>query len=639
MIPTITGVTTPYGAWPSPLSAAQVAAGSVRLAWPRLVGDEVWWTEGRPAEAGRNTVVRRTADDTVADVLPAPWNARTRVHEYGGNPWTADRGALVFAEFTDQRLYRLEPGAEPTALTSEPATPSADRYAELLVVGDEVWCVRERHADGTVTRAIVAVPLDGSGRVRELVHGNHFLAAPTLSPDGRMLAWIGWDHPQMPWDGTELWVARVESGNLGTPRRLLGGPTESVLQPEWSADGSLVAITDRSGWWNLVHVDPDDAAVTPLHPAGEEFGGPLWMLGTRWYAALADGSLLAAHGDRLGRLDPDGRLTDLDLPYTSYAMLHTDGTRVAAVASSPTSLPAVVVVDPGSSYDVIHPGSDVPVGPEWLSSPQRRTFRSSGGRVVHALVSPPVSPVATPPAGERPPYVVFVHGGPTAQASTGLSLDKLFFTSRGIGVIDVDYGGSTGYGRAYRDALRGEWGVIDVEDCGAAVRGLAEAGEADGDRLLIRGGSAGGWTVLAALTRTDTFAAGASYFGVADARGLATDTHDFESRYLDGLIGPLPEADAIYTERSPLSHVDELSCPVLLLQGAEDAVVPPAQAELFRDVLVRKGIPHAYLLFEGEQHGFRRAETVIAALEAELSFYGQVLGFTPPDIPALTLTR
>ncbi|HEX7355577.1 MAG TPA: prolyl oligopeptidase family serine peptidase [Mycobacteriales bacterium] len=631
-------MTIPYGAWPSPLAAAHVAAGTVRLAWPRLVGAEVWWTESRPAEGGRNAVVRRSADGAVGDVLPAPWNARTRVHEYGGNPWLVDRGALVFAEFSDQRLYVLEPGHEPVPLTPEPAAPSADRYAELLVVADEVWCVRERHAAGQVSRSLVAVPLDGSGHVRELLRGNHFLAAPTMSPDGRQLAWIGWDHPQMPWDGTELWVAPVDGGAVGTPRRLLGGPQESVLQPSWLADGSLVTLTDRSGWWNPVRVGPKGAA-TPLHPVDEEVGGPLWALGTRWYAPLASGSLLAAHGDRLGRLDADGTLTDLDVPAATYAMLATDGRQVVAVATAPTTSPAVVLVDPGGGYEVIHSAGGVPVGPEWLSVPERHTFPSVAGRVVHALVSPPRSPVAAAPDGDRPPYVVFVHGGPTAQASTGLDLTKAYFTSRGIGVIDVDYGGSTGYGRAYRDALRGQWGVVDVEDCVAAVRGLVAAGAADASRVVIRGGSAGGWTVLAALTRTDAFAAGASYFGVADARALATDTHDFESRYLDGIIGPLPEAEAVYAERSPLTHVDGLSCPVLLLQGAEDAIVPPAQAEVFREALVRKGIPHAYLLFDGEQHGFRRAESVVAALEAELSFYGQVLGFDPPGVAPLTLVR
>ena len=631
-------MTTNYGAWPSPLSAADVAAGTVHVSWPRLAEGDVWWVEGRPAEAGRNVIVRRLADGTMRDVLPAPWNARTRVHEYGGNPWLIAAGAVVFTNFDDQRLWRLDPGGEPLALTAEPAEPAGARYADLLLVGDEVWCVRELHEAGVVSRALVAVALDGSGHVRVLVTDTHFLAHPRVSPDGRSLAWVGWDHPQMPWDGTELRVATIDGGLVGAPRTLLGGPQESVLQPEWLDDRTLVATSDRSGWWNLVRVGLA-GDVTPMQPAEQEFAGPLWMLGMTWCARLDDGRVVALHGDQLSVISPYGALTDLDLPCTSWSpMLHTDGRRVVTIGGSTTAPPSVVVLDADGGCEIVHVSAEVGVGAEWLPIPTRRTFPSAGDRLVHALIYPPTSPVSRAPEGELPPYIVFVHGGPTSQASHVLDLEKVFFTSRGIGVVDVDYAGSTGYGRPYRDALRGQWGVIDVEDCVAAARGLADAGLADGGRLLIRGGSAGGWTVLAALTRTDTFAAGASYYGVADLMSLAQDTHDFESRYTDGLVGPLPEAFATYQERSPLSHVDGLSCPVLLLQGAEDQVVPPAQAELFRDALVRKQIPHAYLLFAGEQHGFRQAETIISALEAELSFYGQVLSFTPPLVPVLPLT-
>ena len=644
--------TTSYGAWSSPLSAAHVAAGSVVLSWPRFVGDasdsgdagaEVWWSEMRPAEGGRVVVVRRRADGSVQDVLPAPWNARTRVHEYGGNAWTVADGDLVFAEFGDQRLYRLADGGLPVALTPEPPEASGDRYAEPQAVGSEVWCVRERHREGVVTRAVVAVPLDGSGQVRELVSGSDFLAFPRLSPDGRHLAWVAWDHPRMPWDGTELRVAPVDGGRVGEPRTLLGGPTESVLQPQWLDATSLVAVTDRSGWWNLVRVDLD-GGTTVLREAAEEAAGPLWVLGLAWYSLLDDGRLVVRHGEHLAVLSPDGSLRDLDLPQTDWApMQDTDGRRVVTLAASATTPESVVVVDPdagpGGGVEVVHVSATVPVEAAWLPVPTRETFPSVDGRVVHALVYPPTSPEASAPDGELAPYVVFVHGGPTSQADGLLDLEKAYFTSRGIGVVDVDYGGSTGYGRPYRESLQGQGGVVDVEDCVAAARGLVDAGRADGDRLVIRGGSAGGWTVLAALTRTDAFAAGASYYGVAELVRFVQDTHDFESRYLDGLIGPLPESLALYEERAPLSHVDGLSCPVLLLQGDEDMVVPPSQAELFRDALVRKHIPHAYLLFEGEQHGFRKAESVVAALEAELSFYGQVLGFTPPGVPRLELER
>ena len=637
-----TAVPTPCGAWPSPLSARDVASATVALSWPRLVGDEVWWTESRPAEGGRSVVVRRRPGGEVEDVLPAPWDARTRVHEYGGNPWTVAGGALVFAAMADQRLWLLADGAEPVALTPEPAEPGADRYADLLVVGDEVWAVRERHRAGRVARGLVAVPLDASGgrdpgAVRELVAGSDFLASPRLSPDGRHLAWVAWDHPRMPWDGTQLRVAEVEDGAVGTPRLLAGGPTESLVQPEWLDDTTLVVASDRSGWWNLTRVGLDGAS-SPLREAQEEAAGPLWQLGMTWYAVLADGRLLAKSGQGLAVVAPDGAATALELPCSSFSpMLATDGRRVVTVAGSTTAPPAVVVVDPDGGHEVASRAGAAPVEAAWLPQPTRESFPSAGGRVVHAVVYPPTSPVASVPDGELPPYVVFVHGGPTSQTTVALDLQKAYFTSRGIGVVDVDHGGSTGYGRDYREALRGQWGVVDVEDCVAAAQGLAGQGRADVARLVVRGGSAGGWTVLSSLTRTDAYAAGASYFGVAELVRFAQDTHDFESRYLDGLIGPLPESLALYEERAPLSHVDDLSCPVLLLQGDEDLVVPPSQSELFRDALVRKDIPHAYLLFEGEQHGFRKAETVVAALEAELSFYGQVLGFTPPGVPVLPL--
>jgi dipeptidyl aminopeptidase/acylaminoacyl peptidase len=643
-------VSTPYGAWPSPISAADVAGG-VRPAFPQLVPTtdgappEVWWTEGRAAQSGRQVVVRRDADGHQHDVLPAPWNARTRVHEYGGLSWLVVGGALVFCNFADQRVWRLAPGStDPVPLTPEPSHPAALRYADLTVVGDELWCVRERHDDGVVRRHLVAVPLDGSQAVRELVGGSQFLAHPRVSPDGAHLAWLAWDHPSMPWDGTELRVAPINSdGTIGRPRTLLGGVAEAVLQPEWADSATLYAVTDRSGWWNLVRVRLAGGPLETLHAAEEEFGAPLWQLGQTTYAVLDDGRLAVTHGvgrAALAVLDPrNGTLVDVDVPFGSFqSSLRARDGLVVGVGMSPTAPAAVVVVDlAGGSVDVVDHHATVP-DTRWLPVPTDEALAGPDGRIVHALVYPPTHPDAVGPVGELPPYVVLVHGGPTAQSVASLSVEKAFFTSRGIGVLDVNYGGSSGYGRAYRNALREQWGVVDVQDCVAAARALVAAGRADGDRLVIRGGSAGGWTVLAALTRTDAFAAGASYYGVAELLQFAADTHDFESRYLDGLIGPLPQTRERYIERAPLSHVDELSCPVLLLQGDQDEVVPPSQSELFRDALVRKGIPHAYLLFAGEQHGFRKAETVVAALEAELSFYGQVLGFEPPGVPRLELT-
>jgi len=680
------GMTIPYGAWPSPISAADRARGSLSLSFPGVVGGDVWWTEGRPDESGRQAIVRTGADGRPVDLLPPPWNARTRVHEYGGRSWLAvppssgagvphgsagagvphgsagagaphgsagagaphgsDGYALVFANYADQRLYRLDPGAaEPVPITPEPASPAAERYADLTLTpdGSEIWCVRESHADGAVSRALVAVPVRG-GAPRVLLRDGHFLAHPRISPDGRRLAWLTWDHPRMPWDGTELRVADLGAdGSVGQPRTVLGGPAESVLQPEWAGPGTLYALSDRSGWWNLYELPAGGGEPRPLCPREEEFGGPLWQLGNTWYAPLADGRIAVRHGTdtyRVGLLDPaTGDLADLDLPYTTWAGLTGDGSTLTAVVASPRSGTQLLRFDPATGgVTVPRRAAERLPDPAYLPVPRSRVVPGPGGRDVHVHVYPPTHPTARAPEGERPPYLVHIHGGPTSQSMAELNVGIAYYTSRGLGVLDVNYGGSTGYGREYRQRLRGQWGVVDVEDAVAAALALAETGEADPDRLAISGGSAGGWTALAALVGTDVFACGTSYFGVAELEQFAADTHDFESRYLDGLVGPLPEARAVYVQRAPLSHVDDLSCPVLLLQGAEDKVVPPSQAEMFVAALARKGIPYAYLLFEGEGHGFRKAETIIAAAEAEMSFYGQVMGFDPPGIPKLELS-
>ena len=650
-------VTARYGAWPSPIGASDVAVAGIRLSGPTTVhtdsGDEVWWAEARPTEGGRTVIVRRDAAGAVSDVLPAGWNARTRVHEYGGTAWLPlPGGGLAFADWSDQRVYRLDPGSTaPTPLTPEPAEAAGLRYADPVLApgGEEIWWVREAHDQGTIRRHIVAVPVSGAAAadpaaVREIAGGSDFLAFPRPAPDGRRLAWIAWDHPRMPWDGTELRVGELgPAGTVTSVATVLGGPDESVLQPEWADADTLYAVSDRSGWWNLYRLPAGGGEPEPLCPRAEEFGHPLWQLGMTTYAVLADGRLVVRHGTdtlALGVLDPaTGELTDLDLPYTLFGSVDVDGDTVLTTAASPVEPPEVVAVDlPTGAVTVLRRSMAEPPDPAYLPEPRSIVVAGPGERDVHAHVYPPSSPDAVAPDGELPPYVVFVHGGPTSHSPAILDLEKAYFTSRGIGVIDVNYGGSTGYGRAYRERLRREWGIVDVEDCVAAVQALVRDGLADGERLGIRGGSAGGWTTLAALTTTDAFAAGVSYYGVAELIAFTADTHDFESRYIDGLVGTLPEDRDVYVERAPLSHVDQLSCPVLLLQGLEDKVVPPSQAELFAAALEKKGIPHAYLPFAGEQHGFRKQETVVAALEAELSFYGQVFGFEPPGVPVLPLT-
>jgi dipeptidyl aminopeptidase/acylaminoacyl peptidase len=644
----------PYGSWVSPLSATDIAGEQHPVSGALFVGDALWWAELRSAEGGRYAVCRRDETGLPVDVLPAPWNARSRVHEYGGGAWTATQdGRLVFVEFTDQRLYRLDPGsAEPVPLTPASTPSGSARYAEVSVrpAAGEVWCVRERHEGGGVIRDIAAVPLDGSAvndasQIRSVVGGSHFLAYPRLSPSGRQLAWIAWEHPQLPWDGTELRVADIgPDGTCGPWRTLLGSPTESVLQPEWVDESTLYAVSDRTGWWNLYRVGLDGAA-TPLAQVEADFAGPLWGLGTRWYAPLPDGRLLTVRTlgiDRLAVLDPtNGSLTDLDAGgLTDLRIASVRGTTVAVLSGSAQQAHGLRLLDFGAgTVSLVRSSLDGLPDADYLPQARAMTFAGPGGREVHSFVYAPRSPDYLAPDGELPPYVALVHGGPTAHVSGRLSLAIAYFTSRGIGVVDVNYGGSSGYGREYRERLRGQWGVVDVEDVVAVVLGLADAGLADRARLAIEGGSAGGWTVLAALTRTDVFACGGSYYGVADLTTFAEDTHDFESRYLDGLIGPLPQARALYDERAPINHVDGLSCPVLLLQGLDDPIVPPSQSERFRDAMIAKGIPHAYLPYAGESHGFRRASTLVHSREAELSFYGQIMGFDPPGVPRLPLWR
>ncbi len=628
-----------FGSWPSPISAADLSASGHPVEGGRFVGDEIWWSEMRPTEDGRTTICR-VENGAVSTLLPEPYNARTRVHEYGGGAWTAtDDGRIVFAEFSDQRLYICSPGRTPTPLTPKPEVAGAVRYGELSIVGDEVFAVRETHTGPEISRDICAISLDGSS-IRSLVSGSDFLAYPRVSPDGRKLAWIAWNHPQMPWDGTELRVADLETGTCET---LLGGIEESVLQPEWADENSLYVISDRTGWWNIYRAALDGTA-SALHAAEADFGSPLWQLGARWYSILDDGKLLTVRTfgtDTLGVLDPvAGSLEDVDAGgLTSISFGGRNGSSVLLKAGSAHSPSGLRLLDltTGEIAD-IRSGLEIVPDADYLPQGEPKTFQGPD-REVHAIVYAPRNPEYRGLDGELPPYVAFVHGGPTAHVAPALNPVFAYFTSRGIGVVDVNYGGSSGYGREYRNRLRLQWGVVDVEDTIAAVRGLADNGLADPARLAIEGGSAGGWTVLAALTSSDVFACGASYYGVAELEMFVAETHDFESRYIDGLIGPLPEAIELYRTRAPINNVDGLSCPVLLLQGLSDPIVPPSQAERFRDALVRKGIPHAYLAYEGESHGFRKLETQVNARESELSFYGQVLGFTPPGIPKLELWR
>ncbi|GHC97020.1 acyl-peptide hydrolase [Nocardiopsis terrae] len=625
------------------------------MAYPSVLGEEVWWEEYRPAEGGRTTLVRRDADGTVHDLLPAPWSVGTRVHEYGGRshlpvPRRDDKAiprvGVVFANSTDQRLYLLERGAgEPVPLTPEPASAGALRYADPAPGpdGKQLLCVREQHADGTVRRSIVSVPLSGRGAedpeaVQELVSGAHFYAAPALSPDGTRLAYVRWNHPRMPWDGTELRVGELTATGLTGEYTLKGGVDESVLSPVWADGDTLYVASDWPGFWNLYQVGLRGPAIA-LYPAEEEFHSPPWRLGDRCFRVLDSGRIVALHGDtglRPSVYDPDTLdLEPVSTELTSWSHLDSDGTSVVAIAASAGTAGCVVRLDPlRRTVEVLRRSVEEPPDPAYLPAPRAVTLPGRYGATVHANVYPPTNPDVSS-AGPAP-YVVWAHGGPVSHSPRELDLVKAYFTSRGIGVVDVDYGGSTGYGRSYRKRLHKEWGAVDVEDCTAAARALVEQGLADPERLAVRGPSAGGLTALLALTG-DTFACGVSYFGVADMLGLVDTTHDFESRFLDTLVGSLPGFVETYRERSPINRTGEIDVPVLLLQGSDDKVVTPDQAFRMATALGERGVPYALLEFEGEAHGFRGEEARVRSLEAELAFYAGVFGFEP-DVAPLELT-
>jgi dienelactone hydrolase len=663
----------PYGTWASPITAADVASEDARPGWPGWVSGDLWWAESRPNEGGRVTLMRRRTSpgtspdgaEAAEEMLPAPWYVRSRVIEYGGHPWAArpagGPGPVVFANWADQRLYRLEPeapGGEPRPVSPVPEISAGMRFADLFIHPelDEVWCVRETRtgpAPTDVTRDIVAVPLDGSAAedprlIRVLAASHHFLCCPRLSPDGERLSWIGWNHPSMPWDETVLCVAEVTVGQAGSPKVMAGGGRQAIVQAEWAGPRTLVYVNDPDGWWNLYRLElpsgePEAPYPQALCQREEEFGGAMWQLGQRWLAPLADGTIAAVHGrgaSQLSILGADGVLRAVHSPYTEWAScLTASGTEVASVAASPQRPHEVVRVDAVSGkISVVRAAPAGAADPAYLPQPQTRAVRAADGRDIHATVYPPRNPAFTGPARQPPPYVVFVHGGPTGRTSMVYDLEISYFTSRGIGVAEVNYGGSTGYGRAYRERLVHNWGLVDTADCAEVATALAAEGTADGSRLAIRGGSAGGWTTACSLVTDGIYQGGVIYYPILDLAGWRTgETHDFESQYLESLVGPWPEASAVYHDRSPVNRADRLSAPFLLLQGLEDVICPPLQAGRFLDRVAGRGIPHAYLAFEGEQHGFRRAETIVAALEAELSFLGQVLGFEPRDVPRLRL--
>ena len=637
-------VVAPYGAWKSPLTADTLLASALGLSELRLDGETIYWTEGRPAEAGRNVLMRRDPDGQVAEVTPAPFNVRTRVHEYGGGAFLAAQGVVYFSNFADQRLYRIKDGAAPEPLT--PDLPAGVlRYADATLDArrNRLILVREDHREAgeagqEAKNTLVALSLSGenSDGGRVLVSGTDFVSTPRLSPDGAHLSWLAWNHPNMPWDGTALWVADVsDDGSLANARQLAGGPNESIFQPTWSPDGELYFISDRTGWWNLYRWR--DGAAEALAPMEAEFGQPQWRFGMATYGFSDAGRLICtwqqSGATHLGSLDLATKaLTPIVTPYTVIADPHATASQIVFLAASPTESVRLVRRESATGQtEVLRESSRLAMDESWVSVPQQIEFPTENGLTAFGYFYPPRNPDYVAPEGELPPLRVLSHGGPTSKVFGAFNPGILYWTSRGFAVLDVNYGGSTGYGRAYRDRLKGQWGVVDLDDCVNGARYLAQQGLVDGNRMTISGGSAGGYTTLCAVTFRDAFRAGASHFGVSDLGALARDTHKFESRYLDQMVGPYPERQDLYEARSPIFHTDQLRTPAIFFQGLEDPVVPPNQAEKMVAALRTKGVPVAYLPFEGESHGFRQAEHIKRALEAELYFFGRILGYTPAD--------
>jgi dipeptidyl aminopeptidase/acylaminoacyl peptidase len=622
----------PFGSWPSPISV-DLAVGSARgLLEPRPDGDDVYLLESRPEEAGRVALLRLTRDGAVSDMAP-DLNVRTRVHEYGGGAYTVRDGCLVFSEFADNRLMLKRAPEEPAvSLVADAALRFADLELDLPRL--RVLAVMEDQHESAIgaRNLLVAVSL-GDGNITELASGHDFYSDPRISPDGRQLAWQAWDFPRMPWDGSELWVAPMASdGGLGEPVRVAGGAEESIAQPRWAPDGSLLFLSDRTDWFNLYRWRPGSGDVEPLAPMSAEFGGAQWVFGLSDYGVDEDGTVVAASFDmgrtRLWALREGQPPSDLQVSADEIDHVRVRDGAAFLIAASTTRPRALMRLDLVTGEErLLRQAGELTIDPAYLSVPRHMAFPTSGGRTAYAWYYPPTNPDVRPPEGEAPPLVVMSHGGPTSQARIGLSLERQAFTSRGFAVVDVDYGGSTGYGRRFRDQLRGEWGIVDVEDCTNVALWLVEQGLADRRRLAIRGGSAGGYTTLASLCFRDVFTAGASFFGLGDLEAFARITHKFESRYMDILVGPYPEQAERYRQRSPDRFADRISCPVLVMQGADDRIVPPSQAEGIVAALASSGLPHAYLLFQGEGHGFRQAANRRRALEAELSFYAQVWGF------------
>ncbi len=627
----------PFGAWKSPITSDLIVSEVIGIGGGALDGDDLYWVESHPSDGGRSVIMRRAPDGQVSEVVGAPYYARTLVHEYGGGAWLVTGGTVYFANLSDQRIYRRTPDG-----AIAPITPDNHvRYADFVLdaARDRLISVREDHTDPSreAVNTLVAVPLDGAGEAVTLASGNDFYSNPRLSPDGKQLSWLTWNHPNMPWDGTELWLGEIgPDGGIVNAEQVAGGRAESICLPEWSPDGRLYFVSDRTDWWNLYRREAS-GAIAPVCPKDVEFGVPQWVFGQSTYGFISADEMLCAFTQngawRLARLaTTTGALDEIPTPYTSLSGVRVSGSRAVMTVGAPDQFTALVLYDlPTRRFTVVRRRSALTISPAYLSAPQAIEFPTEGGLTAYGFYYPPKNDDFTAPAGQLPPLLVLSHGGPVSATSSVLDLETQYWTSRGFAVLDVNYGGSTGYGRAFRKRLAGQWGVVDLDDCVNGAKYLAAQGLVDGDRLAIRGGSAGGYTTLCALTFRDGFKAGASYFGISDLVALR-DSHKFESHDMENLIGPYPARADLYHDRSPIHFSDRISCPVIFFQGLEDKVVPPDQSELMVNALRAKGLPVAYLAFEGEQHGFRKSENIKRSLDAEFYFYARVFGFTPADV-------
>ena len=621
-----------YGSWKSPITSDLIVAGTIGLSEIALDGEDIYWIEGRPSEGGRSVIVRRTPDGNIADVTPPGFNARTTVHEYGGGAYIVDNGVVYFSNFKDQQLYRQAQGQAPERVTSAEKL----RYADGVIDRRRnlMFCVREDHtlSDQGAANTLVRIDLAGDFAGEVITFGNDFYSSPRLSPDGTRLAWLTWNHPNMPWDGSELWIGELDdAGRITYSELLAGGKTESIFQPQWSPGGVLYFVSDRSGWWNLYRIG--DKGVEPLVEKAAEFGAPQWVFRMSTYAFESEHRIISAFCEngvwQLASVDTEiCRLDSINVPYTEIDSVQASPGRALFCGASPSATVSIISLDLATrELNVLRRSSSIEVESAYLSVARAVEFPTENSLSAHAFFYAPVNADFQAPEDERPPLIVISHGGPTHAGYTALKLTIQYWTSRGFGVLDVNYGGSTGYGTEYRRRLNGNWGVVDVDDCVNGACYLVERGEADGNRLIIRGGSAGGYTTLAALTFRDVFKAGASYYGISDIELLEQDCHKFESRYNDSLVGPYPERKDLYWQRSPIHFTERLSCPMILFQGLEDKVVPPNQAEMMYEAALKKGLPVAYVAFEGEQHGFRKSENIKRSLDCELYFYSKVFGF------------